>query len=150
MPTFYNGSTFWSVFSQLFSSFCINYQEKFIFFCYKFLYTALFKKYRYIHLSTCCNADEPFSFMIILYCANKNNEMAFHQISQKQQSDRQWLSESETCHISKWHALSSSSIHSANDVWLPRARTIQRNKRDNSNTNKYRDLSRVYRCSTCR
>lgn len=100
MPTFYNDSTFWSVFSQLFSSFCINYQENCIFFfgC-KFLYTALFKKYRYIHLSTCCNADEPYSFMIILYSANKNNVMAFHQISQKQQSDRQWLSESNVSHF---------------------------------------------------
>lgn len=96
-------------FHNYFHLFALIIKKIAFFFGCKFLYTALFKKYRYIHLSTCCNADEPYSFMIILYSANKNNVMAFHQISQKQQSDRQWLSESETCHISKWHALSSSS-----------------------------------------
>lgn len=95
-------------FHNYFHLFALIIKKIAFFCCCKFLYTALFKKYRYIHLSTCCNADEPYSFMIIMYSANKNNVMAFHQISQKQQSDRQWLSESKTCHISKWHALSSS------------------------------------------
>lgn len=76
-------------FHNYFHLFALIIKKIAFFFGCKFLYTALFKKYRYIHLSTCCNADEPYSFMIILYSANKNNVMAFHQISQKQQSDRQ-------------------------------------------------------------
>lgn len=75
--------------------------------------------------------------------------MAFHHMPQKnptQVTDNDYQDQRGVTFQNDMRYLRAVLIHSANDVLLP----TQRNKRDNPNTNKYRDISRVYRCSTCR